>query len=44
MIPCIHDGKKTKLKIKFLGRTKELNACSDCMNVIKSSDICEVMV
>jgi len=43
MIPCIHDGKKIKLRIKFLGKTKELEACSDCVNVIKSSGTCEVM-
>lgn len=43
MIPCIHQGEKTKMKIKFQGKSKDVNACGDCVNVIKSSSICEVI-
>ncbi len=44
MISCIHNGEKTKMKIKFLGKPKNVNACGDCVDVIKSSSICEVVV
>lgn len=43
MIPCIHQGEKTQMKIKFLGKLQDVNACDDCVSVIKSSIICEVL-
>lgn len=43
MIPCIHDGEKTKISIKYQGEEKNLEACPDCVKVIKSSNICEVL-
>jgi len=43
MIPCIHDGEKTKITIQYDGQQQNLKACSDCIRVIESSNICEVM-
>ena len=43
MIPCVHEGEKTQMKIKYFGNPKELNACGDCVDVIESSSICEVI-
>lgn len=42
-IPCIHAGEKILLKIKYNGNPKTVNVCTDCVNVIKSSKICEVI-
>lgn len=45
MIPCIHDGKKTIMNILFLGKSKEIDACTDCEGIIRSSEsVCEVVV
>ena len=43
MIDCIHQGKKIKIKIKYFGKPKILNACSECVDNIKSTQICEVI-
>ena len=43
IIPCIHQGEKTLMKIKYLGKPKELSACGDCVAVIESSSICKVI-
>ena len=43
MIPCIHDGEKTEITIKYDGQQQNLEACPDCIGIIESSNICEVM-
>jgi len=43
MIPCIHDGDKIKITIQYEGEQENLEACSDCVNIIKSSNSCEVI-
>lgn len=43
IISCIHSGEKILIKIKYNGNPKTLQACPDCINVIKSSKICEVI-
>ncbi len=45
MISCIHQGEKQSMKIKYLGKpAKDIYACSDCVAVITSSDLCEVIL
>lgn len=44
MIPCIHKGNKTIMKILFLGKPKEVAACADCENMIKESQqACKIL-
>ena len=43
MITCIHEGDKNPILIKFLGRRNKLNACSECVEVINTSKVCEVL-
>jgi len=43
VIFCIHEGEKTIMNIKYDGKPKIINACGDCVNVVKSSSICEVI-
>ena len=43
MINCIHEGKKIPLVIKYLGVKNEVNACSECVEIIKKSTTCEVL-
>jgi len=42
-ISCIHPGKKTILAILYMGKPKNLSACVECVIVITSSDLCEVI-
>jgi len=43
IIPCIHDGEKKELTIKYLGKPKKVLACPTCVSVIEESSICEVI-
>jgi len=43
MIPCIHKGEKTDLTILYKGKSKDLSACCECITVIHSSEICEIV-
>jgi len=43
IIPCVHEGKKTKLKIKYLGEEKTVSACPACVTIIKESSVCEMI-
>jgi len=43
IIPCVHEGKKKFLRIKFKGKKMEVEACPECEDIIKSSSLCEVL-
>ncbi|MCZ6582123.1 MAG: hypothetical protein O6761_02995 [Thaumarchaeota archaeon] len=43
IILCVHEGKKKLFRIKFKGKTKEVEACPACEDIIKSSTLCEVL-
>ena len=43
IILCVHEGKKKLLRIKFKGKEKEVEACPECQDVIKSSSLGEVL-
>lgn len=44
MISCIHKGEKQSMKIRYLGKqAKDIDACTECVAVITSSDLCEVI-
>ncbi len=43
IIPCVHEGKKKVLRIKFMGKKMEVEACPECQDIIKSSSLCEVL-
>ena len=44
MIPCIHkEDNKTSMTIKFSGKQKQVSACGECVNVIESSELVEVL-
>lgn len=44
MIPCIHEGEKRIMKILFLGKQKDIEACNECEILINASSLCEVVV
>jgi len=43
MIECVHEGKKKFFRIKYNGKKKEVEACPECEDIIKSSSLCEVL-
>ena len=40
---CIHDGKKTRIRVEYLGVEQTLSACTDCMEVIEVSNSCKIL-
>ena len=45
MIQCIHQGEKQSMKIRYLDKpAKDVDACTECVSVITSSNLCEVII
>ena len=43
IIPCKHDLPKSKLRVNYDGEEKILDACNDCVEIIKLSSICKIL-
>ena len=43
IISCIHEGNKKFFKIKYNGKKQEVNACTECVDILKSYPFCEVL-
>lgn len=43
MIECIHEGKKKFFTIMYDGKKKDVEACHECEDIIKSTSLCEVI-
>ncbi len=43
IIPCKHDSKKTTIRVDYNGIKKTLDACHDCLEVIKLSSTCKIL-
>lgn len=41
--PCKHDSKKSKIRVDYNGDEKVLEACNDCIEIIKLSTICKIL-
>jgi len=40
---CIHDGKKTDIKILYENKEQTISACDECFEVIKTSCLCKIL-
>ena len=43
IIRCIHEGKKTRIRVEYTGIEQTLSACHDCMDIIEGSNRCKIL-
>ena len=43
IIPCKHDSKKSKIRVNYDGEEKILEACNECIEIIKLSTVCKIL-
>ena len=42
-INCIHESKKTKLRVIYHGVEKIIYSCDSCIEIIEASAICKIL-